>query len=317
MFIEALNAYIDPIKPVDKAIITHAHADHARPNHATVLATKDTINIMKIRYGENCAKKFESIEYGKKISINGIGITLYPAGHILGSAQILLEDKKNKVLITGDYKTVRDTTAQSFKLIKTETLITEATFGLPVFKHPDPEKEIVKLLDSIKTFENKCHIVGAYALGKAQRVISLLRKKGYDEMIYIHGAIEKITNYYIKRGIKLGKLKKVTKDDINNLKGKIIIAPPAALKDKWVRKFPDVRYCLASGWMIIKQRVKQSKIELPLVISDHADWNELTNTILNSEAKKIWLTHGRTDALEYWCKTKNINAKALHLKRND
>ena len=102
-----------------------------------------------------------------------------------------------------------------------------------------------------------------------------------------------------------------------NLKGKIIIAPPAALKDKWVRKFPDVRYCLASGWMIIKQRVKQSKIELPLVISDHADWNELTNTILNSEAKKIWLTHGRTDALEYWCKTKNINAKALHLKRND
>jgi putative mRNA 3-end processing factor len=317
LFIEALNAYIDPIRPVDKAIITHAHADHAKPNHNKVLATKDTINIMKIRYGENCAKKFQEIEYGKKININGIGVTLYPAGHILGSAQVLLEDKKNKVLITGDYKTISDATAQSFELIITETLITEATFGLPIFKHPQPEEEIEKLLGSLKLFTNKCHIVGAYALGKAQRIISLLRKKGYDDIIYLHGAIEKITNYYLQRGIKLGKLKKVTKDDVHNLKGKIVIAPPSALKDKWVRKFPDVRYCLASGWMIIKQRVKQSKIELPLVISDHADWNELTSTILNSKAKKIWLTHGRTDALEYWCKKNNINAKALYLKRND
>ena len=254
LFIEALNAYIDPIKPVDKAIITHAHADHAKPYHNRVLATKDTINIMKIRYGENCAKKFQVIEYGKKININGISITLYPAGHILGSAQILLEDKKNKVLITGDYKTIRDDTAQCFELIKTETLITEATFGLPIFKHPEPEEEIEKLLNSLKVFTNKCHIVGAYALGKAQRVISLLRKKGYDDIIYLHGAVEKITNYYLQRGIKLGKLKKVTKDDVHNLKGKIVIAPPSALKDKWVRKFPDVRYCLASGWMIIKQR---------------------------------------------------------------
>ena len=133
----------------------------------------------------------------------------------------------------------------------------------------------------------------------------------------MHGAIEKITNYYLNRGIKLGKLKKITKEDVNSLKGKIIIAPPSAIKDKWVRKFPDLRYCLASGWMIVKQRAKQSKIELPLVISDHADWNELTNTILRSNAKKVWLTHGRTDALKYWCKTKSINAEALQLKRND
>ena len=313
MFIEAINAYIDPIKPVDKAIITHAHADHAKPNHKSVLATKDTINIMKIRYGENCAKSFQSVAYGEKIYINGINLTLYPAGHILGSAQILIEDKRNKILVTGDYKTVKDKTCQSFELIQTETLITEATFGLPIFKHPNPKDEIEKLLHSIKTFSSKCHIVGAYALGKSQRVISLLREKGYDDTIYLHGAIEKITNYYLNRGIKLGKLKKVTKEDINSLKGKIIIAPPSAIKDKWVRKFSDVRHCLASGWMIVKQRAKQSKIELPLVISDHADWNELTNTILRSNAKKIWLTHGRTDALKYWCKKNNINAEALDL----
>ena len=139
LFIELLNAYIDPIKPVDKAIITHAHADHAKPNHKSVLATEDTINIMKIRYGENCAKNFQIIKYGEKITIDGVNITFYPAGHILGSAQILLENKKNKVLITGDYKTIKDDTAQDFQLIKTETLITEATFGLPIFKHPKPE----------------------------------------------------------------------------------------------------------------------------------------------------------------------------------
>ncbi len=317
LFIEALNAYIDPIKPVDKAIITHAHADHAKPNHNNVLATEDTINIMKIRYGENCAKSFQSIKYNEKIYFNGIYITFFPAGHILGSAQILLEDKKNKILITGDYKTIQDDTAQSFELVQTETLITEATFGLPVFKHPKPEDEILKLLNSIQTFSEKPHIVGAYALGKSQRIISLLRKKGYNEVIYLHGAVDKITNYYIKKGIKLGQLKKVSKEDISNLKGKVIIAPPSAIKDKWVRKFSDARYCLASGWMIIKQRVKQNKIELPLVISDHADWLELTNTILKSNAKKVWITHGRSDALKYWCKTKEISAESLNLKGTD
>ncbi|MDC3024082.1 ligase-associated DNA damage response exonuclease [Alphaproteobacteria bacterium] len=314
LYIKALNAYIDPIKPADKAIITHAHADHAKPNHNSVLATEDTINIMKIRYGESCANKFQTIAYGEKININGVTITFYPAGHILGSAQVLLEDKKNQVLITGDYKTVEDDTAQSFELIKTETLITEATFGLPIFKHPNPDKEIEKLLNSLEVFSKKCHIIGAYALGKSQRVISLLRKKGYDDVIYLHGAIEKITDYYLSRNIKLGKLKKVTKDDVNNLKGKIIIAPPSAIKDKWVRKFKNVRYCLASGWMIIKQRVKQSKIELPLVISDHADWNELTGTILSSNAKKVLITHGRADALKYWCKLKKINAESLNYR---
>ena len=317
LYIEALNAYIDPIKPVDKAIITHAHADHAKPNHKSVLATEDTINIMKIRYGESCAKNFQIIKYGEKITINGVNITFYPAGHILGSAQILLENKKNKVLITGDYKTIKDDTAQNYELVKTETLITEATFGLPIFKHPKPEDEIERLLTSLETFKEKCHIVGAYALGKAQRVIKLLRNKGYNEVIYLHGAIEKIANYYCHKGIKLGNIKKVTREDVNNLKGKIIIAPPSSLKDKWVRKFPNVRNCLASGWMIIKQRVKQSNIELPLVISDHADWNELTKTIIKSNAKKVWITHGRSDALKYWCNKKNIYAESLNLKGND
>ena len=314
LFIKALNAYIDPIKPVDKALITHAHTDHAKPNHGLVLATDHTINIMKIRYGPNCAKNFQSIRFGETLFVNGINITFFPAGHILGSAQILLENKVDRVLITGDYKTIKDETTENFELVNTDTLITEATFGLPIFKHPSPDKEILKVLNSINDFPERCHIIGAYALGKAQRIISLLRKKGYDEIIYLHGAIEKINNYYLEKGIKLGNFKKVSSEHIPELKGKIILAPPSALKDKWVRKFPNVRTCLASGWMSIRQRVKQNNIEIPLIISDHADWNELTNTILESKAKKVWITHGREDALQYWCEKNNISAKALFLK---
>ena len=314
MYIEALNAYIDPNKPVDKAIITHAHADHAIANHKAVLATEDTINIMKIRYGEECAENFQVIRYGEKISINNIDVSFYPAGHILGSAQVLLENNKNKILVTGDYKTVPDDTAENFELIETDTLITEATFALPVFKHPDPKKEIFKLIESIKSFPEKNHVVGAYALGKAQRIIKLLRNSGYDEKIYLHGAVEKICNYYKKKGIELGKLEKITKDNYKNIKGNIIIAPPSALRDRWIRKFPDIRTSIASGWMLIKQRAKQSKVDFPLVISDHADWNELTETIKCSKAKKVWITHGREDALKYWCNQNNIKAQALSLK---
>ena len=150
LFISSIDAYIDPKHPVDKAIITHAHADHAKPNHNNVLATEDTINIMKIRYGNECAKNFQILKYGERIYLDGIYITLYPAGHILGSAQVLLEKKGYKVLVTGDFKTIPDATAQKFELIKTNTLITEATFGLPIFCHPDPSEEVKKIITSLK-----------------------------------------------------------------------------------------------------------------------------------------------------------------------
>ena len=317
LYISCINSYIDPLKPVDKAIITHAHADHARAGHKNILATQDTINIMKIRYGEKCATNFQALAYGTPIFINNIKITLYPAGHILGSAQILLEDKKERVLVTGDYKTVEDDTVQNFELVETDTLITEATFGLPIFKHPNPNDEIKKLIKSVKYNNSICHLVGVYALGKAQRVINLLRKNNYDEVIYIHGALEKISKYYSSRNINLGRLVKINMKNINDTKGKIVLAPPSALKDKWARKLAPAKMCMASGWMTVKQRAKQRLIELPLVISDHADWFELTSTISNSNASKVWITHGREDALKYWCLKNNIQAEALSLYGRD
>ena len=154
LFIKDINVHIDPILPKKTAIITHGHADHARFGHDHVIATRQTIDIMKIRYGDKCAKKFTSLRYGQKYSIKNFDFTLYPAGHILGSAQVLIEKNNHRLVITGDYKVGKDETCKNFKLVKCDTLITEATFGLPIFQHPDPKDEIQKLIRSVKINKN-------------------------------------------------------------------------------------------------------------------------------------------------------------------
>ena len=306
-----LEIYIDPQFPVEKAIITHAHADHAKPGHKKVLATKETIEIMKIRYGNDCANSFQILEYGKKLSINNLTITLFPAGHIIGSAQVLIEMRGKKVLVTGDYKTKKDSTTLPFEIIPCNTLVTEATFGLPVFQHPDPNYEIKKLLNSVTKNTGCTHLVGVYALGKAQRIIKLLRENNYNEIVYIHGALEKICDYYRANGINLGKFEKVLLKNKKNYQNKIVLAPPSAIKEKWSRRFSNKITSQASGWMCIKQRVKQNLVEVPMIISDHADWDELTSTIKLSGAENIWITHGRDDGLMYWCKSQGLNAQPL------
>ena len=313
--IKPLNIFIDPKYPVEKAIISHAHADHAKSGHDKVLATKETIDIMKIRYGENCANSYQVINYGESLKINDIDITLYPAGHILGSAQILINFKGQKTLVTGDYKTVDDKISTPFELVKCNTLVSEATFGLPIFRHPNANEEIKKIITSLNKNCQSTHLIGCYALGKAQRVISLLRDSGYKETIFIHGALEKICDYYMKNNIKLGSLKKISNLKDFDLKNNVVLAPPSALKDRWSRRFKNKISSQASGWLSIKQRVKQNQIEIPLVISDHSDWNELTNTIKNTKAEKVLLMHGNEEGLVYWCKKKGINALPLSIHR--
>lgn len=302
------------MQPADYAIVTHGHADHARSGHKNVLATPQTIEIMKRRYGENCADNFQPLAYGEPLKIDEVTLTFYPAGHILGSAQVLLEYKGQRAVITGDYKTRPDSTAAPFELVPCDLFITEATFGIPVFQHPDPQHEIKKLLDSLQEQPERAHVIGAYALGKAQRVIKLLREAGYNEPIYLHGAQVKLCEYYQSEGIDLGILLKATEKEKAELKGRVVIAPPSALKDRWSRRLPDPVICYASGWMSIKQRAKQSLVELPLIISDHADWNELTETIIATGAHTVWITHGREDALVHWCRAQGLNAEPLSIQ---
>jgi putative mRNA 3-end processing factor len=313
LYIAEIDAWIDPTHPVPRAIITHGHADHARSGHGAVLATPATIAIMKTRYGEDCAERFDPLDFGATRQIYGVAITFYPAGHILGSAQVLVERKGERVVVTGDYKRLGDTTAQPFELVPCHTFITEATFGLPVFQHPDPADEIARLLTSLTTHPDRAHLIGAYALGKAQRVIALLREAGYTETIYLHGAMLRLCALYEDLGIPLGDLQPALDLPRETFAGKIVIAPPSALKDRWSRRFPDPVLAMASGWMSVKQRARQRGVELPLVISDHADWPELCQTILDTGADTVWVTHGREDALVYWSRKQGLSAEPLNI----
>ena len=305
--------YIDPVRPVERAIITHGHADHARSGHKYVLSTLETSEIMKVRYGANFAKLIEQLPYGKAQVVGDAEVKLMPAGHILGSAQVVIEYRGYRVVISGDYKRRVDQTCEPFVPVSCDVFITEATFGLPVFRHPPDADEIGKLLKSVELFPDRCHVVGAYALGKCQRIINLLREAGWDRPIPLHGALKNLCGLYERLGVSLGQLEDATVNDVSSFVGAIVLAPPSALANKWIRRLPEPVTAMASGWMLIRQRARQQNVELPMVISDHADWNELLQTLDDVAAPEVWVTHGREEALVRAAELRGIKAKALNL----
>jgi putative mRNA 3-end processing factor len=309
--------YVDPVAPVDRAVITHGHADHARAGHGAVLATTETIEIMAIRYGEEFAAQRQPLGYGEVVHQRDVSIWLAPAGHVLGSAQAVIEYNGLRIVVTGDYKRRRDPTCPAFEPVHCDVLISEATFGLPVFHHPDTAGEVRKLLEANRQFPERTILVGAYALGKAQRVIAHLREERYAEPIYIHGALARLCDYYEEKGVELGPLEPATVTDSRGAKqafsGAIVVCPPSAIQSSWARRFPDPMPAFASGWMRIRQRAKQRGVELPLIISDHADWEELTDTVREVDPAQLWVTHGREDALVRWAEIEGRIAKPLHL----
>ncbi|MGI0525398.1 ligase-associated DNA damage response exonuclease [Rhizobium giardinii] len=307
--------YIDPVQPVEKALITHGHADHARAGHTHVLATRETLDIMRIRYGDAFCVSSQAVVLGARTGIGDVTASFHPAGHVLGSAQIAVEANGTRIVVSGDYKRRRDPTCAAFEPVPCDVFITEATFGLPVFHHPDDRGEVAKLLTSLHQFPERAHLIGAYALGKAQRIIALLREAGYDQPIFIHGALARLCDYYEERGIGLGDIRPATQDvqDKQSFAGAVVIGPPAAFADKWARRFPDPVAIFASGWMLVRQRAKQRGVELPMIISDHCDWTELTETIREINPAQVWVTHGREEALVRWCELEGIAARPLHL----
>lgn len=305
--------HIDPVRPVARAVLTHGHADHTRPGNQAVLATAETIAIAQARYGDQAGQQLQALRYGEEITLGDARVHLVPAGHVLGSAQVAIESGGCRVVVSGDYKRRPDPTCAPFEPVPCDLFVTEATFALPVFRHPPADAELAKLRDSLGVFPERAHLLGAYALGKCQRVIRLLRDMGYDRPIYLHGAQRRLCELYASLGVDLGLLPPVAGLPKAAFKGEIIVAPPSALNDRWSRRLPEPVTAMASGWMRIRQRARQRGVELPLVVSDHADWDELTETITEVGAPRLWVTHGREDALVHWARQAGIDAEPLYL----
>ena len=305
--------YIDPVRAVDRAVVTHGHSDHARSGHGAVLATDQTLGIMAERYGEDFTGRRQAVAYGETASHNGVEVKLVPAGHVLGSAQAVVTYQGLTMVVSGDYKRRRDPTCAPFEPVPCHVFISEATFGLPVFTHPPDGEEIGRLVQSLGQFPERAHLVGAYALGKAQRVIKLLREAGWERPIYVHGALERLNRLYEREGVDLGPILPATGLKAGALGGEVAIAPPSAIQDRWSRRFADPVTAFASGWMLVKARARQRGVELPLVISDHADWPELIATFEEIRPEEIWITHGREEGLLRWAEINGIKARALRL----
>ena len=313
LYCEPGDVYIDPHRPVARAVVTHGHADHARPGNQAVLATAETLAIMRTRYGAQAGGSLQPLAYGETVDLGGVRLSLVPAGHVLGSAQAVLEWRGQRVVVSGDYKRRPDPTCAGFAVTACDVFVTEATFGLPVFRHPPDAGEIGKLLSSLAAFPERSHLVGVYGLGKAQRVMKLLRQAGYGRPLYLHGALQGLTELYASFGVDCGPLLPVTGVDKAALKGEIVLAPPASLNDRWSRRLPDPVTAMASGWMGVRARAKQRGVELPLILSDHADWDELTRTLEEVGAPEVWVTHGNEEALVHYARGRGIRARALAL----
>ena len=301
--------YIDPVQPVPRALITHGHGDHARAGHGSVMATRETLDIMAIRYGEDFAEQRQAAD--GTTQIGDVTVSFHPAGHILGSAQIAVTPNAGpKIVVSGDYCRTPNPTCAPFEPVPCDIFVTEATFGLPVFRHPDPAAEMQRLLASMAEFPERHHLIGAYALGKAQRLIALARAAGIDAPIAIHGALQRLCDYHVSQGIDLGPLIPATADDVP---AGLVIAPPSAFASAWVQRFRDPVIGFASGWMQVRARARQRGVELPLIISDHVDWPQVTATIQELAPSEVWITHGAEDGLMRWCELQDIPSRPLRL----
>ena len=303
--------HIDPVRKVDRAVITHGHSDHARPGHAHVLATAETHAVNRIRLGKRAGRHLQTMAYDEVLTLGGLKVWLVPAGHILGSAQVVMEYQGARAIVSGDYKRGPDPTCVPFDAVRCDVFVTEATFGRPVYRHPDPLREASRLRRSLELFPDQCHLVNAYGLGKSQRMIGLLRQVGWTEPVFVHGAMVDICHAYKHFGVDLGDVRPLSEASPDDLTGQVVLAPPGAtqgLTDQIVR---EARTAFASGWMRLRKRATTAGVDLPLIISDHADWPELTRTLVDTAAEEVWITHGEETDLINYCKAQGIRGRKL------
>lgn len=304
--------FIDAWAPVPCCVITHAHADHAHAGHGQYIGTEHTIKILKHRLDANLPA--QSLKYQQKIKLKDVWVSLHAAGHILGSAQVRIETKKTVIVISGDYKRAVDATCQPFEIVECDIFVTESTFGLPIYQWPHPHQVQQQILMWWHENASKGHpsILFCYALGKAQRIMSLLKAQE-DDTVYLHGAMLALTHIYSELGMPLAKFAAVS--DIakgTSFSQALILAPPSALGSPWMKRFPSARTAFASGWMAVRGARRRKAVDRGFVLSDHADWKDLIDTIHHTKARIVLTTHGNAATLAHYLReSQNIEASLL------
>ncbi len=310
LYCPAGDFYIDPLRPVKRAVITHAHADHARAGSASYLCAREGMSLLQARLGPDA--RIEALGYGAKTTRHGVGLSLHPAGHIRGSAQVRIEHKGHVTVVSGDYKTAADPTCTPLAPQRCHTFISESTFGLPIFKWPAADSIMASIEDWWRENrdQGRTSILFAYALGKAQRIMA-----GLDPAIgpiLCHGAVARINRIYREAGVALPETIHV--DDIQDKalwKSALVIAPPSADHPAWMRRFPQRSRAFASGWMRIRGHRRRRAVDRGFIISDHSDWEGLMATVAASGAESIGVTHGYRAEMVRWLQEQGYDAEAL------
>lgn len=313
LFCEAGNFYVDPWEPVARAVLTHAHSDHARAGARVYLAAEGNERLLATRLGGEAA--VEVLRYGQHVDVNGVGVSFHPAGHILGSAQVRIEHQGEVWVVSGDYKLQPDPTCASFEPVPCDTFITEATFGLPIYRWAEPSEvfEQINRWWRANQERGKTSMLYCYALGKAQRILA-----GVDATIgpiYTHGAVENLTRDYRDAGIVLppttvaSELPRKTK-----FSDALILAPPSASGTPWLRRFGSIATGFASGWMAVRGMRRRKAIDRGFVLSDHSDWPGLLSAIKSSQAERVLVTHGYSTQMARFLGGTGVNAEALNTR---
>lgn len=309
LYCEAGEFFVDPWRPVARAVITHAHADHARPGHGAYLAAEPSAGVLRARLGD---LRLQTAAYGERIDLGGVRVSLHPAGHVLGSAQVRIEHRGEVWVVSGDYKIEPDPTCAAFEPVRCHTFVTESTFGLPVYRWPAPGQVFAEVDRwwRANAQAGRASVLYAYAFGKAQRLLA-----GIDASIgpiVCHGAVEPLNAAYRGGGIALPATRRVADvADRRDLGRALVIAPPSAAGTSWLRRFPDPSDAFASGWMAVRGARRRRAVDRGFVLSDHADWPGLNRAIGATGAQRVVVTHGQVPAMVRWLRGQGLDATSF------
>jgi putative mRNA 3-end processing factor len=313
LYCAAGDFHIDPWQPVERAVITHAHADHARPGSASYLCAAPGLAVMRARLGEEA--RIEAIPYGQALEMNGVRVSLHPAGHVLGSAQVRIESGGEVWVVSGDYKLQPDPTCAPFEPVRCHTFVTESTFGLPIYRWSEPEA-VIRAIEAwwrANAEAKRASVLFAYAFGKAQRILASIDAS--IGPILVHGAVDTLDRAYREAGVALPEAKvAIELEKGYDVSPALVVAPPSARSTPWLKRFGDYSDAFASGWMAVRGQRRRLAVDQGFVLSDHADWAGLNRAIESSRASRVYATHGYTLPLVQWLREKGLEAATMETR---